>query len=131
MISWGEKGRNVDKAEYKERMSKEASLADRMTREDAWYKSQSSLDELSDSLAIALNEVNMRKLSVRKAEILFNSGKNAYKDVLTEKMALNRVRISAAAAKQSYLIQKLNTFTLSGKLLDRYVELERESTDDE
>lgn len=124
IFHWGELGRNVDKAKLKEDWARQYGRIETLKQEDAWYQVRSKVGELKSDVDIAAAEVEMRKMSVRRAEILFNTGNMSYQTLVNEKMALARTEIKHAVSKQLYTIEKLKAFTLSGALLDRFIQVE-------
>lgn len=124
LVRWGELGRNVDKAELKEKWARQTGRVEDLKQEDAWYQARSKVEELKGDMDIAEAECDMRKMSVRRAEILFNAGNMTYQDLLNEEMARVRTEIQLAVANQLYTTEKLHAFAVSGALLDRFIQVE-------
>lgn len=121
--AWGETLRDTDKA--------------RLTHESAQVKSkqlliklQQTADVLRDDLeanteAVALAQTmeELRRLEATRKEISYNAGNAKYEDLVAAREAAINAQLDTLKAQQTVSTARLNMRTITGSLIDEYVQV--------
>nr|WP_319543141.1 TolC family protein [uncultured Pseudodesulfovibrio sp.] len=121
---WGELGRGRDRARKQKQKTLLKNKAEVLAWEDQWFYLRSRFQEQVGTEKLAWAEVELRQLQVRKNEILFNTGGVSFVNLTQVEMAKIRKEILAVQIREAKLLAKLKLFFESGKLLNRFIQVE-------
>lgn len=128
---WGEMSRGRERARLQKQRTLLQNTAEMHSWEDQWILHCTTYREQLDRQNLAVAELAMREIQVRKNKILFNTGGVTYAQLTQTEMAEIRREIDAVNGREAVLLSKLNLFFESGKLLDRFVQVEDVENEEE
>lgn len=120
---WGETSRAFERAEIRKQQAGYGAEAERLKFKSGWLTQKLQAEQQETLYQLALREVDLANLSLKRAATEFKSG-TSYKQMIEAETNVLQAKLRANELRKNYLLLLLQIVSDSGDFMKRYVNVE-------